>query len=63
MVDNDEFVVLYHRPGYSAQAWFDTLCEMASLRPPAEAALHPLQASEGSPCDQPVHPGSGPPDW
>lgn len=35
---------------------------MAALHPPAKAALHPLQASEGSPCNQPVHPGSGPSD-
>lgn len=36
---------------------------MAPLHPPAEAALHSLQTSEGSSCNQPVHPGPGPPDW
>lgn len=51
--------LIFLRPGHSAQAWFDTLREMASLHPPAEAALHPLQTSESSPCNQPVHPGSG----
>lgn len=36
---------------------------MAPLHPPAKAALHSLQTSEGSSCNQPVHPGPGPPDW
>lgn len=57
--ENQCLCLILFRPGHSAQAWLDALCEMASLHPPAEAALHPLQTSEGSPCNQPVHPGSG----
>lgn len=60
--ENQCLCAIFLRPGHSAQAWFDALCEMASLHPPAEAARHPLQTSEGSPCNQPVHPGSGSPD-
>jgi len=35
---------------------------MATLRPATASTGYSLQASEGSPCNQPVHPGSGPPD-
>ncbi|XP_051973233.1 60S ribosomal protein L7a-like isoform X4 [Xyrauchen texanus] len=35
---------------------------MATLHSAAASAGHPIQTSEGSPCNQPVHTGSGPPD-
>lgn len=51
------------RSGHPAEAGSDPIREMATLCPAAAPACHPVQETEGPPCDQPVHPGSGSPDW